>query len=102
MREYILSTSASADLVDIAGYTKRQWGSDQASIYRTHMKKCIYALVSGKGQYTDLSALRPGLRMVRCQHHYVVAVLRDKAPAIVVAVLHERMDLMVRIAERLK
>jgi toxin ParE1/3/4 len=102
MRAYILSTKAAADLVEIAEYTKRQWGGTQARTYRSQLKKCIAALVAGKDQFKDLSALRPGLRMTRCQHHYIVAVMRGNAPAIVVGVFHERMDLMARLAERLK
>jgi toxin ParE1/3/4 len=102
MGNYILSTNAAADLDGIASYTKREWGGNQASTYRAHLKKCIAALVLGKGQYKDLSSLRTGLRMVKCQHHYVVVVLRQNAPPIVVGVIHEKMDLMARIAERLK
>lgn len=102
MRKYTLSKRAVADLDEIAVYTKRNWGSNQARAYRDHLKKCIDALVSGSGQAKDLSALRPGLRMARCQHHYVMIVLRSDAPTIVIGVLHERMDLMARVAERLE
>nr|WP_255210280.1 type II toxin-antitoxin system RelE/ParE family toxin [Sphingobium cloacae] len=49
-----------------------------------------------------MSALHPGLRMVRCEHHYVFCLPRDDAPALVVAIFHERMDPMVRLADRLE
>lgn len=48
-----------------------------------------------------MSELFPELRMMRCEHHYVFCLPRWSAPALVVAILHERMDLMVRLTERL-
>jgi len=42
------------------------------------------------------------LRMVRCEHHYIFCLPRDDAPALVVAIFHERMDLMARLADRLE
>jgi plasmid stabilization system protein ParE len=49
-----------------------------------------------------MSALYPQLRMMHCEHHYIFCLPRKTAPAMVIAVLHERMDLMVRLAERLE
>ncbi len=43
----------------------------------------------------------PALRMAYCEHHYVFCLPRDKVPALIVAVLDERIDLMVRLADRL-
>jgi len=48
-----------------------------------------------------MSALYPALRMLDCEHHYVFCLPRKRAPALIVALLHERMDLMVRLADRL-
>ena len=48
-----------------------------------------------------MSALYPALRMARCEHHYVFCLLREHAPALVVAIFHERMDLMTQLAARL-
>ncbi len=39
--------------------------------------------------------------MMRCEHHYIMGLNRDGQPVAIVAVFHEKMDLMVRIAERL-
>ena len=35
------------------------------------------------------------------KHHYVFCLPHGSAPALVVAIFHERMDLMVRLSERL-
>ena len=40
--------------------------------------------------------------MLHCEHHYIFCLQRDDAPALVVAILYERMDLMRRVADRLK
>lgn len=44
----------------------------------------------------------PGLRLAHCGHHYIFCLPREDAPALIVAVLHERMDLMLRLAARLQ
>jgi plasmid stabilization system protein ParE len=59
-------------------------------------------LVAGKAGVKDLGEVFPGLRVARCEHHHVFCLLREDAPALVVAILHERMDLMARLADRLK
>ena len=48
-----------------------------------------------------MSSLHPGLIMARCQYHYLFCLPRPDAPALIVAILHERMDLMARLADRL-
>ncbi|EHE5102672.1 type II toxin-antitoxin system RelE/ParE family toxin, partial [Salmonella enterica] len=40
-------------------------------------------------------------RMTHCEHHYVFCLPRGSAPSLVVAIFHERMDLMTRLATRL-
>ena len=62
----------------------------------------IQALASGKKPHKDMSGLYPVLRMARCEHHYIFCLPRHDAPALVVAILHERMDIMARLAHRLE
>lgn len=59
------------------------------------------SLASGKGAFREMSEIYPTLRMAHCEHHYVFCLPRKRAPALIVAILHERMDLMIRLAERL-
>jgi len=79
-----------------------QWGDAQTRNYVAKLKSCIEAVAVGEGLFKDLAALYPGLRMARCEHHYIFCLPRDDAPALVVAIFHERMDLMVRLTDRLK
>ena len=39
--------------------------------------------------------------MLHFEYHYIFCLPRDDAPALIVAILHERMDLMARLADRL-
>jgi plasmid stabilization system protein ParE len=52
------------------------------------------SLAVGQGFFKDMSALFPALRMARCEHHYVFCLPREGAPALIMAIFHERMDLM--------
>ncbi|HEX7854729.1 MAG TPA: type II toxin-antitoxin system RelE/ParE family toxin [Sphingobium sp.] len=99
---YVLTLAAEADLRDIIRYTQRQWGSEQTRIYASKLREGIGRLVAGQGAFKDMGTLYPGLRMGRYEHHYVFCLPRSDAPALVVAIFHERMDLMERLRGRLE
>ena len=85
----------------IIRHTRKQWGSAQVRRYVAQLEKGIGSLAAGEGAFRDMSAIHPALRMARCGHHYVFCLPRDAAPALVVAILHERMDVMLRLSDRL-
>lgn len=76
-------------------------GAAQARRYAGQLQRCVEALARGEGGHRDLEDFHPGLRMVHCEHHYIFCLLRADAPALIVAILHERMDLIARVAGRL-
>ncbi|WP_443971455.1 type II toxin-antitoxin system RelE/ParE family toxin [Sphingobium sp. CR28] len=98
---YVLSSSAEADLRDIVRHTRKQWGAPQARIYVAQVREGIEMLVAGQGAFKDMSDLYPALRMARCEHHYIFCLPRTEEPAIIIAIFHERMDLMTRLGARL-
>jgi plasmid stabilization system protein ParE len=98
---YVLTAAAEADVREIIRYTRKQWGDAQVRSYVTKLERGIERLVAGRGAFKDMAALYPALRMARCEHP-IFCLPRDDAPSLVVAIFHERMDLMVRLAERLK
>ncbi|HEX7348324.1 MAG TPA: type II toxin-antitoxin system RelE/ParE family toxin [Rhodanobacteraceae bacterium] len=98
---YILTDAAEADLRGIIRYTRKQWGDAQARTYIAKLEAGIARLVARQGAASDMSDLYPALRMAHCEHHYVFCLPREHAPALIVAILHERMDLMTRVADRL-
>lgn len=101
MTAYILTADAESDLRSVIRYTHAQWGTAQVRRYISALERGIANLAEGKGPFKDMSALHPALRMARCEHHYVFCLLREDAPALIVAIFHERMNLMKRLAGRL-
>lgn len=101
MKLYILTAEAESDLRSVIRYTRKHWGSAQVRHYVSKLEQGIASLAAGQGNFWDMSELYPALRMARCEHHYVFFLPRDPEPALVVAIFHERMDLMMRLADRL-
>lgn len=97
---YVLTTAAEADLRSIVRYTRQQWGDAQTRRYVAELTIGIEQAAHGHGK--AMSALHPGLLMTRCRHHFIFCLPRDGAPALIVAILHERMDLLARLADRLR
>ena len=100
-KDYVLAVAAEADLRGIIRYTRKQWGNAQTRRYVARLEQGMARLAVGQGLYKDMSALYPTLRMAHCEHHYVFCLPRENAPALIVAIFHERMDLMSRLADRL-
>ena len=102
MTAYVLTAAAESDLRDIVHYTRKQWGDAQVRRYIATLEQGIASLADDRGAFKDMSALFPALRMGRYEHHYVFCLPREGGPALIVAIFHERMDLMARLADRLK
>lgn len=98
---YVLTDDAEADLRGIVRYTRKEWGAAQVRTYVAKLKAGITRVAAGQGVFRELDALYPALRMARCEHYYVFCLPRENAPALIVAIFHERMDLMVRLADRI-
>ncbi|WP_130872443.1 type II toxin-antitoxin system RelE/ParE family toxin [Pseudomonas bubulae] len=98
---YVLTLEAEADLRGIIRYTRQQWNDQQVRVYIGRLERGIARLAARQGANRDMSDLYPTLLMAHCEHHYAFALPREGGPALIVAILHERMDLMTRLAERL-
>ncbi|WP_369935560.1 type II toxin-antitoxin system RelE/ParE family toxin [Xanthomonas tesorieronis] len=98
---YVLTEAAEADLRSVVRYTMQRWGEPQVRRYIAELEQGIARLAKGEGSFRELGALYPALRVAHCAHHYVFCLPRENAPALIVAIFHERMDLMARLAGRL-
>lgn len=101
MNSYVLTDEAEADLRSIIRYTRKQWDEAQVRRYIAKLQAGIANLAASKGAFKDMSAIYPALRMSHCEHHYLFCLPREGAPALIIAIFHERMDLMTRLAGRL-
>lgn len=98
---YVLTLAAETDVRGIIRHTRQEWGDAQVRRYITKLEQGMARIAAGQGLFKDMNAVYPSLRMAHCEHHYVFCLPRERAPALIVAVLHERMDLLARLADRL-
>jgi toxin ParE1/3/4 len=101
-RAYLVSKGAAADVREITQYTVAEWGETQCKSDIADLDAAANAVAKGEGAFKEMSSLLPGLRMARSGTHCIFCMPQDKGPAIILAVLHERMDLMVRLKSRLE
>jgi toxin ParE1/3/4 len=100
MLDYELTPDAEEDLLEIGRYTIATWGVNQASRYETALKHCLGA-VRRNEKADGAIPHRPELRSSRCKNHYIFALFRGKARPVILGVLHEKMDLLARLRERI-
>ena len=100
-RSFVYAREAQAELHEIVRYTAKQWGAAQARDYAGLIDAAATDLATGRGLYKDWGFLLPGLRLKAAGSHFVFCVLRPGKPALVLAILHQRMDLMARLRRRL-
>jgi toxin ParE1/3/4 len=101
MSLYQISDAAEEDWHNIVNYTLTQHGETQTRKYMAALEKGIEKMAAGELPYKNLDDVYPVLRSKKCEHHYIFGVMRTHAPMLVVAILHERMDLMVQLQSRL-
>lgn len=99
MRSYELTLATEADLRGIWSYTYETWGFDQAETYFDRIAACCESVGHKQAQSKTLDGLPDGIGIHRCEHHYIVW-LDDDRP-IIIAILHERMDFVRRLKDRL-
>ena len=102
MSPYVLTLAAEADVRAIIRYTRKQWGDAQVRHYIATLEQGMSRLAAGQGTFHDMSAMYPMLRMGHYAHHDVFCLPREGMPALIVAIFHERMELMQRLADRLE
>ena len=98
---YTLTADAEADLRSIIRYTSAQWGPQQVRTYVSKLERAIDRVATGQGRWKNLTDVNPDLKLARCERHYIFCLSRENAPALIIAIFHERMDLVARVSERL-
>ena len=99
MKGYDLTLAAEEDLRNIWDYTFGEWGFDQADTYLGQIQTCCEAIGDGSAREKVNDALPEDVRVLRCEHHYIFWIVGNRP--IIIAILHERMDLVNRLADRL-
>ena len=98
---YRLTSEAASDIKGILDYTLDRWGAEQADKYVLQIEQCLHGLVSGQRSGKRFSDGLPEIQVFRCEHHYIFYAAQDYQLA-VLAILHEAMDLLARLKERME
>jgi len=100
-REYELTAAADGDLLAIARYTIKKWGIQQARRCEIALEMCFSAIGRGKIRPRLFLKKRPELLFTHCEHHYIFYIGRENDLPLIIAVLHENMNLVARLKNRL-
>jgi toxin ParE1/3/4 len=98
---YELTEGADADIQAIARYTVSMWGVEQARRYQALLDRHLQAIGRKKARTRVFLNHRPELLVSRIEHHYVFHQARKNQCPLILAVLHETMDLLNRLRARL-
>ena len=101
MAAYELTLDAEEDLLGIAIYTIETWGLAQADRYEAALVRHFEGLGRGDVRTSTPISPRPELRASRCLHHHVFSLHDEEKAPLILAILHEKMDILTRLAERL-
>ena len=101
MRPYDLTPSALDDLKEIARYTLTTWGEKQSLTYADLLEKHFCAMAARTAYARTFSKRYPQILVSRCSHHYIFYLHPEGKPPCILAILHERMDIVNRLKNRL-
>ncbi len=99
MKSYSFTLAAEEDLRGIWRYTYETWGLNQAETYFNQIEACCEGVGNRRAQSRALEGLPDGIRIHRCENHYIVWL--DEGLPVIIAVLHERMDVVKWLKDRL-
>lgn len=91
---------ALADLDSIWDYTLQEWGDAQAETYTEGLYQTCQQIADGQTVVRRFPASPKVSGVCRYERHYIFFV-QPKHKTIVIAILHERMDMIARVKDRL-
>jgi toxin ParE1/3/4 len=101
MLPYSLTTSAQADLEEIARYTLEKWGEKQAMQYAASLDDCFENIAQGRASHRAFSKTLPQVQVTRCEHHFVFLLKSETGKPQIIAILHGHMRFIDRLKHRL-
>jgi hypothetical protein len=104
MIPYDLTPEAEDDLKNIIRYTIEQWGIEQAQHYAHLLETAFYTIANNQTISRTFSKTYPQIKVKKCEHHYIFYLppQQELSRPVIVAILHERMDLVSRLKGRLE
>tara|TARA_R110001592_G_scaffold362808_2_gene678329 strand:+ start:586 stop:900 length:315 start_codon:yes stop_codon:yes gene_type:complete len=102
MLSYELTKEAEQDLREIARYTLKNWGKDVFKQYRSGLEATFKAIAKGEAQSHSLSNELPDIVVTKYRYHFVFYLDKNRIKPVIIGVIHEKRDIVSRLAERLK
>lgn len=102
MSDYEILRSAQEEISSILSYTFDNYGPTQMMRYSSSLKSCLENIAAPSGTFKKLNRGKRIIRILHCQKHYIFALERDNRAVLVLALFHEKMDLIGRLENRLK
>ena len=102
MRTCDLSRAAERDLQEIIRFTFRRWGSTQVAKYRQQLIGRLEDIASGVLVGKQFSENLPDVLVVQAQRHFIFYHGAGRARPLILAILHEKRDLVARLSARLE
>ena len=100
-RPYVLTKGAADDLSAVIRHSLQHWGRERTRTYVMQLEAAVIAVAADQGVYKDLSSVYPMLRMAKSGKHFIFCLPRVNNASLVLAILHERMDMIERLKVRL-
>lgn len=91
MSTFRLTPDAKRSLIQIASYTKDNWGKKQRNTYLKRLDDCLHTLANDPKLGTQRLEIHPTLRSYTVAKHVVFYIVKPTM-IVIVNILHERMD----------
>ncbi|MCD6526958.1 MAG: type II toxin-antitoxin system RelE/ParE family toxin [Desulfuromonas sp.] len=101
MQPYKLSTAAENDLRDVARYTLDTWGKKALEQYRKGLKDTFQSIAKDEMPKRVFSTAFPDLLVSKYRYHYIFYLTRNRIKPMIIGIIHEKMDIVSRLNERL-
>lgn len=98
---YELTSQAESDIRGIIRYTLEQHGEKQAFRYKNVLQERFCAIAERAVHARPLSERYSQVLVTRCEHHYIFYIHPEGKTPRIIAILHERMDVLTRLKDRL-
>ena len=98
---YDLTPEAKQDIRNIWLYTVEHWGERQADRYVDLLEAGFWKIAQRRIIPRTFSERYPRVLVTRCEHHYVFYLHPEGQRPRIIAVLHENMDMLARLEDRL-
>ena len=93
MAKYDITKEATEDLYRIWEYTVDTWSEEQADTYYTLLETGMTEVADAPDRIgKPYDEIYPGLRAYHVRRHMLFFILQENGRALIVRILHERMD----------